>query len=58
MQNPIEVFERPAQNMTIYRNDGSSVMIKYEYGQVKVTDSRNPSLCKIREADYFISTIV
>ncbi len=58
MKNPIEVFERPAENMTIYRNDGSSVMIKYEYGQVKVTDSRNPSLCKIREADYFISTIV
>lgn len=58
MQNPKEVFERPEEHMTIYRNDGSSVMIRYEYGQVKVTDSRNPCSCKICEADYFISTIV
>ena len=58
IQNPREVFERPEEHMTIYRNDGSSVMISYEYGQVKVTDSRNPSSCKIREADHFISTIV
>jgi hypothetical protein len=58
MQNPKEVFERHEEHMTIYRNDGSSVMIRYEYGQVKVTDSRNPCLCKTREADYFISTIV
>lgn len=58
MQNPIEVFERPSEEMTIYRNDGSSVIIKYEYGQVKVTDSRNPSSSIVRDADYFISTIV
>lgn len=58
MQNPMEVFERPEEHMTIYRNDGSSVMIRYEYGKVKVTDSRNPDSCIIREADYFISTIV
>ena len=58
MENPMEVFERPEEHMTIYRNDGSSVMIRYEYGQVKVTDSRNPRSCIIREADHFISTIV
>lgn len=58
MKNPMEVFERPEEHMMIYRNDGSSVMIRYEYDQVKVTDSRNPSSCKIREADYFISTII
>ncbi len=58
MQNPIEVFERPAENMTIYRNDGSSVMIKYEYGKVEIIDSRNPCSSIIREADYFISAIV
>lgn len=58
MQNPMEIFERPEEHMTIYRNDGSSVMISYEYGQVKVTDSRNPSSYKIREADYFLSIIV
>ena len=58
MQNPMEVFVRPEEHMTIYRNDGSSVMISNEYGQVKVTDSRNPSSRIIREADHFISTIV
>ena len=58
MQNPIEVFERPEEYMTIYRNDGSSITIRYEYGQVKVTDSRNPCSSIIREADYFISTII
>lgn len=44
--------------MTIYRNDGSSVMISYEHGQVKVTDSKNPCSSIIREADFFISIIV
>lgn len=58
MQNPMEVFERPEEHMTIYRNDGSSVMISCEYGQVKVTDSRDPCSCIVREADYFLSTIV
>ncbi|WP_197715778.1 hypothetical protein [Petrocella atlantisensis] len=58
LQKPMEVFERPEEHMTIHRNDGSSIIISYEYGQVKVTDSRNPSSCMIREADHFISTIV
>lgn len=58
IQNPREVFERPEEHMTIYRNDGSSVMISCEYGQVKVTDLRNPGSYKVREADYFLSTIV
>ncbi len=58
MQNPMEVFKRPEEHMTIYRNDGSSVMISCEYGQVKVTDSRNPSSCIVREADYFLSTVL
>lgn len=58
IQNPVEFFERPEEHMTIYRNDGSGVMISYECGQVKVTDSRNPGSCIVREADYFLSTIV
>jgi hypothetical protein len=58
MKNPMEVFERPEEHMTIYRNDGSSIMISCEYGQVKVTDSRNPCSFKTCEADHFISTIV
>ena len=58
IQNPKETFERPEEHMTIYRNDGSSVMISYEYGQVKVTDSRNHGSYKVHEADYFLSNIV
>ena len=58
MKNPIEVFERPEDHMTIYRNDGSSVMISYKYGLVKITDSRNPGSYSVREADYFLSIIV
>lgn len=57
MRNPMEVFERPVEQMTIYRNDGSSVMISYEYGQVKVIDSKSPNSSKTCGADYFISTI-
>src|SRR5690606_35982141 len=33
IQNPREVFERPEEHITIYRNDGSSVVISCEYGQ-------------------------
>lgn len=58
IQNPREVFERPEEHMTIYRNDGSSVRISCEYGLIRVTDSRNPCSHIIREADYFLSTIV
>lgn len=58
MKNPIEVIERPEERMTIYRNDGSNVVINYEYGQVKVADSRTPTMYKICEADSFLSDIV
>lgn len=58
MQNPMEVLERPEDFMTIYRNDGSSVLISYEYGQVKIVDSRNPRLRRIHDADNFLSIIV
>jgi len=58
IQNPKEVFERPEEHMTIYRNDGSSVTISCEFGQVKVTDSRNPGCYSVRELDYFLSGIV
>lgn len=58
MKDPMKTFERPEQHMTIYRNDGSRVEIRYEYGQVKVVDSRKPNSHIIRESDYFISLIV
>ena len=58
MKNPIEVFERPEQHMTIYRNDGSSVVMSSEFGLIKIVDSRNPSSRIIQEADVFLSSIV
>lgn len=58
IQNPRDVFERPEEHMTIYRNDGSSIMISCEFGLVRVTDSRNPCCCKVHEADQFLSTIL
>ena len=57
MDNPAEVIDRPEEHMTIYRNDGSSVLISYEYGQVKVVDSRKPTTSIISEADYFLSIV-
>ncbi len=58
MKNPIEVFERPEQHMTIYRNDGSSVVMSSEFGLIKIVDSRNPSSRIIQEADVFLSIII
>lgn len=58
MKNPMEVLERAEEHMTIYRNDGSSVIISYAYGQVKVIDSRRPSSYTTCEADHFISKMI
>jgi hypothetical protein len=58
MKDPMKTFERPEQHMTIYRDDGSSVVISYEYGQVKVADSRKSNSCIIRESDHFLSLIL
>ena len=57
MKNPMEVFDRPEEHMTIYRNDGSSVTLSCECGLVKIFDSRNKSSYSVLEADHFLSTI-
>jgi hypothetical protein len=57
MDNPAEMLDRPEDHMTIYRNDGSSVLISCEFGQVKVVDSRKPTTSIIYEADYFLSIV-
>ncbi len=58
MKDPMKTFDRPEQHMTIYRDDGSSVEISYEYGQVKVVDSRKSNSRIIREVDSFLSLII
>jgi hypothetical protein len=57
MDNLAELFDRPEDHMTIYRNDGSSVLISYEFGQVKVIDSRNSTTSITSEVDYFLSIV-
>ena len=40
MPDPLATFDRPEEHMTIYRNDGSSVTIDYEFGTVRISDTR------------------
>lgn len=58
MKDPMKTIDRREQHMTIYRDDGSSVEISYEYGQVKVADSRKSNSRIIREVDSFLSLII
>ena len=58
MKNPEEMFSRPEEHMTIYRSDGTSVLISSQNGKVKITDSKPNGMCHILEADYFISRIL
>lgn len=58
MKDPMEVFDRPEEHMTIYRNDGSSVVISSENGKVSIYDSRNKNSHLVLEADYFLSKFI
>ena len=58
MKNPIETLERPVEHMTVYRNDGSSVILTAENGRVSIVDSREKNVRHIIEADYFVSKIL
>lgn len=58
MKDPLAEIDRPAQQMTIYRADGSSVTITSENGLVQIRDSRNKNSYHQLDADYFISKIL
>ena len=57
-RNIQETLERPAEHMTVYRNDGSSVTLTAENGRVSIVDSREKNVRHIIEADHFISKIL
>ncbi len=53
--DPLAMFDRPEEHMTIYRNDGSSVTISSEFGTVQITDTRNKGAIISMDADQFLS---
>ena len=58
MKNPEEVFARPKEQMTIYRNDGSAVTISCEDGLVTIEDPRSKYYKKvIMESEYFLERV-
>ena len=57
MKDPMEVIDRPTEHMTLYRHDGSSVVISCENGRVKINDSRNQCATIIVDVDDFLASI-
>ena len=55
MPDPLAAFDRPEEHMTIYRNDGSSVTIDYEFGTVRISDTRRKGSFVRMDADQFLS---
>lgn len=58
MKDPMAVFDRPQEHMTLYRNDGSSVTLTAENGLVQIHDSKNTRSYSIMEIDNFLSRII
>lgn len=56
MPDPLAVFDRPEEHMTIYRNDGSSVTISCEFGTVQIKDTRRKGTITSMDADQFLSS--
>ena len=56
MKNPLQVFGRPKESMTIWRNDDTSVKISYENGLVCIHDSASGRI-SYQEADHFLNSI-
>ena len=58
MPDPLATFDRPEEHMTIYRNDGSSVTIDYEFGTVRISDTRKKRSFVTLDAEQFLSCFV
>lgn len=54
----IETLNTTSEKMTIYRNDGSSVILRMEQGRVKIKDSRKNGMEMCMETDPFLDLIV
>lgn len=56
MSDPEAVFDRTEEHLTLYRNDGSHVILSSENGKITVKDSRKISYA-ILDVDHFLSRI-
>lgn len=57
-KDPIRMLERPKEQMTVYRSDGTYITLETENGQVIIKDSTEKNSYRIVDADYFIHHIV
>lgn len=53
-KDPIRMLERPKEQMTVYRSDGTYITLETENGQVIIKDSTEKNSYRIVDADYFI----
>ena len=58
MKNPLETLTRAGEQITIYRSDGSSVLLSTEQGRVKMADSRRKGTAVLMDADDFLNLII
>ena len=52
-KDPIRMLERPKEQMTVYRSDGTYITLETENGQVIIKDSTEKNSYRIVDADYF-----
>ena len=57
MNNPLSIFDNPAEEMKIYRDDGSYITIRSELGKVYIKSSRNRAGNMSMDVENFLGKI-
>ncbi len=57
MKNPLGIFDNPAEEMKIYRDDGSYITIQTELGKVYIKSSRNRAGAMSMDVETFLGKL-
>ncbi|WP_028235543.1 hypothetical protein [Pseudobutyrivibrio sp. MD2005] len=57
MNNPLGIFDNPAEEMKIYREDGSYINIRSALGKVYIKSSRNRAEAMSMEVETFLGKL-
>lgn len=57
MKNPLGIFDNPAEEMKIYRDDGSYITIQTELGKVYIKSSSNRAEAVSMDVENFLEKL-